>query len=74
MSDCAERAFARRGYYATTVSDIVAEASISRSTFYQYFDNKQHIFESILDSFLLRLRECIKPVTLGPGAPPPCPR
>ena len=71
LSACAEQAFARRGYDATTISDIVEEAGISRSTFYQYFDNKQHIFESILDSFLLRLRECIKPVTLGPGAPPP---
>ncbi len=71
LSECAERAFARGGYHATTISDIVAEASISRSTFYQYFDNKQHIFQSILDSFLLRLRECIRPVTLGPGAPPP---
>lgn len=71
LSECAERAFARGGYHATTISDIVAEASISRSTFYQYFDNKQHIFQSILDSFLLRLRECIRPVILGPGAPPP---
>ena len=71
LSDCAEQAFARGGYYAATVSDIVAEARISRSTFYQYFDNKQHIFQSILDSFLLRLRECIRPVTLGPGAAPP---
>ena len=71
LSECAERAFTRGGYYATTISDIVAEASISRSTFYQYFDNKQHIFQSILDSFLLRLRECIRPVALDPGAAPP---
>ena len=71
LSDCAEHAFARRGYYAATISDIVDEAGISRSTFYQYFDNKQHIFQSILDSFLLRLRDCIRPVILGPGAPAP---
>ncbi len=71
LTDSAEQAFARRGYHATSIPDIVEDAGISRSTFYQYFDNKQHIFQSILDSFLLRLRECIKPVTLGPGAPPP---
>ena len=68
---CAKRAFASKGYYSTSISQIVQEAGIARGTFYQYFDNKLHIFENILDSFLQDLQDCIRPIALGPGAPPP---
>ena len=71
LVECAKTSFARRGYYGTSISEIVQEAGIARATFYQYFDNKQHIFQSILDSFLQDLHENIRPVALGPGAPPP---
>jgi len=33
-------AFARRGYHATRVDDIVAGAGLSHGAFYRYFDNK----------------------------------
>jgi AcrR family transcriptional regulator len=68
---CAKKAFASRGYYSTSISQIVEEAGIARGTFYQYFDNKLHIFQSILDSFLQDLQDRIKPIKLGPGRPPP---
>ena len=68
---CAKKAFAGRGFYGTSISQIVKEAGIARGTFYQYFDNKIHIFQSILDSFLQDLQDCIKPVSLSHGAPPP---
>ena len=68
---CAKKAFATRGFYGTSISQIVKEAGIARGTFYQYFDNKQHIFQSILDSFLQDLQDCIRPVSLAHGAPPP---
>ena len=71
LVDSAKNAFARKGYYATSISEIVQHAGIARGTFYHYFDNKLHIFESILDSFLQNLRSCIKPVSLSPGAPAP---
>ena len=67
----AKKAFAADGYYSTSISQIVQEAGIARSTFYQYFDNKLHIFQSILDAFLQDLSDCIRPVALGPGAPTP---
>ena len=66
----AKKAFAADGYYSTSISQIVQEAGIARSTFYQYFDNKLHIFQSILDAFLQDLSDCIRPVALGPGALP----
>ena len=68
---CAKEAFAESGYYATSISQVVQQAGIARGTFYQYFDNKLHIFQSILDSFLEDLQECIKPIVIGPGATPP---
>ena len=68
---CAKEAFASKGYYATSISHIVQEAGIARGTFYQYFDNKLHLLQSILDSFLQDLNDCIKPILVGPGAPPP---
>ncbi len=33
-----------RGYSATTLTDIVGSAHVSRSTFYEHFDNKEHCF------------------------------
>ena len=71
LVDCAKESFARKGYYATTISDMAQQAGIARGTFYQYFDNKLHVFQSILDSFLADLQGCIKPIVLGPQAPPP---
>ena len=71
LTECAKIAFARKGYYSTTISEIVQQAGIARGTFYQYFDNKQHLFQSILDSFLQDLQGRIRPVSLGHDDPPP---
>ncbi|HLF04276.1 MAG TPA: TetR/AcrR family transcriptional regulator [Dehalococcoidia bacterium] len=67
----AKELFARQGYPATTVSQLVQQAGIARGTFYLYFDNKLHLFQHILDSFLEDLEACVKPIILGPGVPPP---
>ncbi|MEV6101544.1 helix-turn-helix domain-containing protein [Nocardia sp. NPDC051981] len=40
MVECVEA----RGYHATTLTDIVARARVSRSTFYEHFSNKEHCF------------------------------
>ena len=71
LLDCSQQAFAQRGFHATTISHIVQQAGIARGTFYHYFDNKLEVFETILDSFVQRLRDCINPIALGPGALPP---
>ena len=71
LMDCAKAAFAAKGYHSTSVSHIVERAGISRATFYQYFDNKPHIFQSILDSFLQDLRGCVQRIDIGLNARPP---
>ncbi len=40
--------FARRGYYNTSVADIIREIGIARGTFYRYFIDKQDLFNYII--------------------------
>src|SRR5271165_7192284 len=47
--------FAKRGYHAAKIDDIVASARIARGTFYFYFEDKRAIFEEIVDRTIARL-------------------
>jgi AcrR family transcriptional regulator len=47
--------FARRGYHAAKIEDIVAAAGVARGTFYLYFEDKRAIFEEIVDRTIARL-------------------
>src|ERR1700761_4027935 len=47
--------FARRGYHAAKIDDIVAAAGVARGTFYLYFQDKRAIFEEIVDRTIARL-------------------
>ena len=67
----AKMAFAEKGFYKTSISDIIQKAGIARGTFYLYFKNKQHIFISLLDALLQDIDERFLPVELGPGAASP---
>jgi TetR/AcrR family transcriptional regulator, fatty acid metabolism regulator protein len=48
---CAKKLFSKNGYYETQISDIVEEADIARGTIYQYFENKEGIFTTLIDGF-----------------------
>ena len=71
LVDSAKEAFANNGYHETSISDIVRRDGVARSTFYQYFDSKLNLFESLLESFLQDLHESIQPISLAPGATTP---
>ncbi len=45
----AARIFSQNGYHKTTVKDVVEAADISVGTFYFYFKNKEHLFETLYD-------------------------
>ena len=47
--------FAKRGYHAAKIEDIVAAAGVARGTFYLYFEDKRAIFEEIVDRTFTRL-------------------
>lgn len=52
--------FARRGYHAAKIDEIVEAAGVARGTFYLYFDDKRAIFAELVDRFLARLHLAIQ--------------
>ena len=52
VSSCAEKS-----YPATTISDIVSRASISRTTFYKRFSGKRECFDAAIDACIDEVRE-----------------
>lgn len=47
--------FAKHGYHAAKIDDIVTAAGVARGTFYLYFEDKRAIFEEIVDRTFARL-------------------
>ena len=52
IESCAEKTYA-----ATTISDIVSRAHISRTTFYKHFDDKRACFDAAIDYCIAQLQE-----------------
>ncbi|MGL4304960.1 MAG: TetR/AcrR family transcriptional regulator [Mycobacteriaceae bacterium] len=49
LVDAAYSLFLQNGYRNVGVANIVALAGVSQGTFYNYFDNKRHILDSVID-------------------------
>lgn len=67
--DGALRIFMTRGFDAASMSDIAAEAQVSKSTLYVYFEDKEHLFVALIE----REREAQKQgayAALEEGSPP----
>jgi AcrR family transcriptional regulator len=58
--DAAVRCFARRGYYETTIEDLVAETGLSRGALYLYFPSKEAIYLAISERWGCGLEEAIR--------------
>lgn len=54
--DAARYVFARIGYDATTVRDIIRETELAAGTFYNYFKSKEEVFEAISNDSVRRFR------------------
>lgn len=64
----AREVFAKRGYHAAKIDEIVAAAGVARGTFYLYFEDKRGIFEEIVDKTFARLGAAVMRVdTEDPG-------
>lgn len=48
MLDAAMNIFARQGYMGASLDAIALEAGVSKPTLYQYFGNKEKLFEAVL--------------------------
>lgn len=51
--------FARKGYAATSVREIVQEADVTNPMLYYYFDSKEGIFQHLIDFLLSSMRDAI---------------
>lgn len=67
LLEAATWAFARKGYRAAAVSDIIARAEVARGTFYLYFASKQAVFLAVVEAFHDRVRQELQAI----DAPPP---
>jgi AcrR family transcriptional regulator len=65
IASCAEKTYAE-----TTITDIVAGAKISRTTFYKRFGDKRECFDAALDYAIERVRE-VAAASHAPSDPPP---
>lgn len=69
--DSAKEVFSKKGFHKASISDIVQKAGIARATFYLYFRNKRHLFQSLLEFLLQELDRRVETIRLGEGHPPP---
>jgi AcrR family transcriptional regulator len=64
IESCAEKTYA-----ATTISDIVARARISRTTFYKHFDDKRACFHAAIDYCIAEIKR-VAAAAHSPEDPP----
>jgi AcrR family transcriptional regulator len=57
LLDAGRKVFARIGFEAATVRDIIRETDLAAGTFYNYFKSKEEVFEAIAEDSTHRFRE-----------------
>src|SRR5437762_3629057 len=67
--DAATRVFSAKGYHASLVDEIAAEADTSKGGVYFHFPNKQAIFLALLDRLAIILRERLETAVATQPAP-----
>ena len=58
--DAAGTVFARIGYEAANIRDIIRETDLASGTFYNYFKSKEEVFEAIANDSVLRIRPLLR--------------
>jgi TetR/AcrR family transcriptional regulator len=58
--DAAERLFAEQGYDATSLTQVGAEASVSRGTPGYFFRSKAELYQAVLDRSFAEVREAVR--------------
>jgi AcrR family transcriptional regulator len=65
--EAATRLFAERGYEATSVNEVAAEAEVSIGALYKYFPDKPALLEGVLATFEGQFAEAMSHVHRVPG-------
>lgn len=58
--EAARMVFARIGYEAANIRDIIRETDLASGTFYNYFKSKEEVFEAIADDSVERIRPLLR--------------
>ena len=64
----ATKVFARKGFYATRVSEIAKAAGVADGTIYLYFENKDDVLISIFEDRITRLLAILEDVVHSEGS------
>jgi AcrR family transcriptional regulator len=67
--DAGRACFARNGFHATSMQDVIAEAGLSVGAFYRYFKSKDELIEAIAQQSVGPILGAIRPVTELEPAP-----
>jgi AcrR family transcriptional regulator len=65
----ATRVFAKKGFAETKISDVAKEAGLSHGLVYHYFENKDAVFQAILEDKLAHSRRVMEEDDSLPGGP-----
>lgn len=60
--DAARLVFARTGYDACSIRDIIRETDLAAGTFYNYFKSKEEVFETLASDSVTRFRPLLRAV------------
>lgn len=63
---CAHGVFARKGYHAASIDDVIQRAGVARGTFYLYFEGKRALFQQVLEGLFERIWQTVPPIRTGP--------
>src|SRR4030043_225729 len=56
----AEKVFAAKGFFSTTMSDIAREAEFGTGTLYKYFKSKEDLYFSLIDEKVEKINRLVK--------------
>lgn len=65
LIEVATRLFARSGYEATSIEDVLAAAEVSRGALYHHFDSKEILFEAVLEAMEAEICQVIRAAARG---------
>ncbi|WNZ13306.1 TetR/AcrR family transcriptional regulator [Streptomyces sp. 11x1] len=69
--DAAARCFARNGFHATSMQDVLKEADLSAGAVYRYFSGKEELIAAIAGTVLAEVRAAFEEATTQSPPPPP---
>jgi len=69
LIDAGRDVFAERGYAQAGIDEIVARARVSRTSFYEHFDNKEECLLAVFDTGMKRMGAAVFAAVAEPLAP-----